>query len=216
MIKAMIFDMDGTLVDSEHLHFKAWNDTLEQYGAPHTSFERYLDYVGTSNENFAVDHIDAHDLGVSCAHIVKEKQQHYLNLLGELTPLEGVVDLINEMSESYRLAIGSSSDFIELEKILSILALRQFFEVVVGGDMVEQKKPDPGVYLKALSLLNLKPAECVAFEDSESGVAAAHEAGLYVIAVPSKLSLHHDFHKADRLLTSLADVDHALLTSLTR
>ena len=80
--------------------------------------------------------------------------------------------------------------------------------------MVEHKKPDPGVYLTALGLLKLCPAECVAFEDSESGVRAARDAGLHVIAVPSELSQNHDFSNAHLVIDSLVQVNEELFGSL--
>jgi beta-phosphoglucomutase-like phosphatase (HAD superfamily) len=135
-------------------------------------------------------------------------------MLPEVTPLEGVFGLITEMSENYRLAVASSSDIIELEEILSVLGVRHFFEVVVGGDMVEAKKPNPGVYLKALELLDLNAHDCLAFEDSQSGVAAAKAAGLSVVAIPSKLSMNHDFSQADLIVDSFEQFNSTNLACL--
>lgn len=214
MIKALIFDMDGTLVDSEKLHFEAWREILIRHGVGKFPFEEFIAYVGTSNEKLAGDYIVSDAIPCSVEELVLEKQKIYLEMIPGIEPLPGVVESIGEFHGKYRLAVASSSHLIELEKILKTIDLRHCFEAVVGGDMVERKKPDPEIYLKTRDLLGLASDECVAFEDSESGLAAAKNGGLFGIAIPNVLSKHHDFSRADQLVERMDMVDDPLLKSL--
>lgn len=207
MIEAMIFDMDGTLVDSETVHFEAWEKTLAIHGVINFPFEDFISYVGTSNEKLADDYIQSGGLEVARDRLVQEKQVIYLDMISGINLLAGVEETIRKYFGKYRLAVASSSDCVELEKILNTMSLRSYFEQVVGGDMVSRKKPDPEIYLKTAGLLNLAPQQCIAFEDSESGLAAAKDAGMFVVAVPNRLSEHHDFSRADLIIDSIDQVD---------
>jgi len=203
MIRAMIFDMDGTLVDSETVHFEAWKKTLASHGATNFPFKDFISYVGASNEKLADDYIQSGGLEVARDRLVQEKQIIYLNMISGIRLLDGVEETIRKYFGKYRLAVASSSDCVEIEKILNTVSLRSSFEQVVGGDMVSRKKPDPEIYLKTARLLSLTPQQCIAFEDSESGLTAAKDAGMFAVAVPNKLSGHHDFSRADLIVDSI-------------
>lgn len=215
MIKALIFDMDGTLVDSEGLHFESWRQTLAARGVTSFPFADFVHYVGTSNEKLAQDYIVSDRLDCSVEELVSEKQDIYLELIPGVKLLPGVRKVIDRFHSVLRLAVASSSARIELHRILEVRGLDSRFELVVGGDMVEQKKPDPEIYLKSSELLGLEPDECVALEDSEPGIAAAKQAGMYGVAIPNSLSIDHDFRQADRVLSRIDELDETVLDSLT-
>lgn len=214
MIRALLFDMDGTLVDSEQLHYRTWGETLRGHGIEDFPFDEFFRYVGVSNEQLAQDYIDSHRLPVTVETLVRQKQRLYLEMIPTIQPIPGVRELIGRMHQRYLLAVASSSDRIELEQILETLELRHHFSEVVGGDMVRHKKPDPEIYLQALTRLRVAPHEAVAFEDSQTGVAAAKDAGIATIAIPSPLQKDGDFSRADRILHGLALVDDQLLVQL--
>jgi len=214
MIRALIFDMDGTLVDSEKLHFAAWRKALARYGVnaiPQSDLNRY---VGVSNEQLADDYISKHRLQVPQATLLKEKQELYLHMIPDIEILPGVRNIIERYHGQYRMAVASSSDRVELDKILATLGLTGHFSQVVGGDMVSRKKPDPEIYLQAMELLKVTPREAVAFEDSEAGIAAAKNAGMYSIAIPSPLLQDGDFSRADTILERIDQADEQLLARL--
>jgi HAD superfamily hydrolase (TIGR01509 family) len=215
MIEALIFDMDGTLVDSEPLHHQAWQQTLADHGGASFSWRQFLAYVGTSNEKVAEDFIAAASLDIEVAELVHRKQARYLHLIPQLTVLPGVRTVLQRFAECCRLAVASSSHLLELQKILNTHELNHYFEVVVGGDMVVKKKPAPDIYLETCRRLGLPPRCCLAFEDSESGVQAAKNAGLPVVAVPSAWSREHDFTRADLVISMIDQVDSAVLDGFT-
>lgn len=202
------------MVDSEILHFQAWKQILKQHGTTSLTEKVYLNYVGTSNEHLAEDFITTELQHLSVKELVLEKQQVYLELIPEITLLPGVRELVSRCHGRYSLSIASSSHLVELEKILTTLELTEYFSSITGGDMVEQKKPAPDIYLQTIQQLALKPAECVAFEDSESGVKAAKEAGIYCIAIPNHYSHNHNFSRADRIVSDFHQVSDSLLADL--
>lgn len=216
MIRALIFDMDGTLVDSEKLHFDAWQKTLYRHGIESFPFSAFVNYIGTSNEQLADDYIKIHGLHVDITSLVREKQRLYLAMIPAIEQLPGVREILTRFHGRLRLAIASSSHTIELHLILETLALSGYFDHVVGGDMVSHKKPDPEIYLHTLELLGCEARECVVFEDSEPGIEAAKAAGMIGIAVPNGSLKGADFSRADKVIPRIDLADDRLLQELTR
>lgn len=214
MIKALVFDMDGTLVDSEPLHYEAWRDTLFNHGVESFPFAEFVDYVGASNEKLARDYIVSDQIDSSLEELVAEKQDIYMGLIPSIKLMPGVEVLLERFQGTLRLAVASSSHCVELDAILTALGYGDHFEIVVGGNMVRRKKPDPEIYRTASSLLGLQPTECVAFEDSEPGVLAAKNAGMQTVAIPTSLSTHHDFGPADEILQRIDQFDGVMLLNM--
>ncbi len=214
MLKALIFDMDGTLVDSERIHCRAWQQALAGHRVEPPDYRRFAAYVGASDEQMALDFIEEYRLDPSVGELVKRKQAAYFEMVPEIELLPGVREMIDRFGGRYRLAVASSSPSAEIVEILTYHKLRDCFEPVVGGDMAAHKKPRPDIYLKALDLLELRADECIAFEDSESGMRSAKGAGLRAVAIPHEMSRAHDFSAADARMQSLAQLDEALLAAL--
>jgi len=210
-IEALVFDMDGTLVDSEHLHYKSWKETLARKNVEKFPYDDFVAYVGASNEQLAEDYVLSERIPVTVDELVHQKQLIYLEMIAGIELLPGVRKTVEQFHGTLRLAVASSSHLIELDRILETLGLSECFEQVVGGDMVRRKKPDPEIYLKTCGLLGLKPSSCVAFEDSETGVVAAKNAGMLTVAIPHGLSRHHDFGDADLVVAQMDEVAGSLL-----
>ncbi len=211
MIRALIFDMDGTLVDSEKLHYDAWEQTLLSNGVESFPFDSFIQYIGTTNEKLAGDYIISHKLNKDVSTLLLEKQNIYMELIPTVEPLPGVKEFVTKHHGRFQLAIASSSNKVELLKILETLQLSEYFEHVVGGDMVSRKKPDPEIYLQVMNLLGCSANECIAFEDSETGLAAAKNAGMFGIVIPNRMVANGDFSRADRVVKEMHQINGKML-----
>lgn len=214
MIQALIFDLDGTLANTEMLHFKAWREALLRNGVREFSLEDFLRFVGTSNEKVANDYIQSDGIKKSQKELITEKQALYMDLIPEVELCTGTREILERFHGEMSLAVASSSHEKEIRAVLEIHDLISYFPVILGGDMVQKRKPDPEIYLKAQALLGKSAAECVAFEDSGPGMNAAKNAGMVAIAVPNEFTREHDFTRADSIVTSFDAVDSALLEGL--
>ena len=215
MIKAFIFDLDGTIVNTELTHYKAWERTLLNNGLAEFTLDTFLKYVGTSNEKVASDYAGTDGCSKSVIELVLEKQAIYLELIPEIQLCSGVREILSRFENQMVMAVASSSHQREVREILELHGLADYFSQVVCGDMVERKKPHPEIYLKTQALLNVPVQECVAFEDSSHGLNAAKNAGMYGVAIPNEFTRDHDFTRADRILLSFAEVTPELVQKMT-
>ncbi len=214
MIKALIFDLDGTLADTESMHHLAWEQTLLNNGVTQFSLETFMNYVGTSNEKVAEDYIESNNIKKSSAELIREKQDLFMDLIPEIKLLPGVREIIVRCHTTFRLAVASSSHLKEILFLLQSQKLNSYFDLVIGGDMVTRKKPDPEIYLKTQQTLEVSPWECIAFEDSEHGLNSAKNAGMYGVAIPNKFTMNHNFSRADMILTSLTEMNDEKINTL--
>ncbi|RIH75503.1 Fructose-1-phosphate phosphatase YqaB [Calidithermus terrae] len=204
-MKALIFDFDGTILDTEQAEYTAWTQTYARYGGELT-LQDYLPWVGTADPVFdPYAHLEAQIGPFDREAFDRERREKLYALLAELQPLPGVLDWLERArSLGLRLAVASSSSARWVLGHLEQHRLHGFFEHVITREHVERTKPDPALFLKAAQALGTAPAECVAVEDSLNGVKAAKAAGMYALAVPNFLTRHLDLSPADRLLPSLA------------
>ncbi len=214
MIKALIFDLDGTLADTESMHHLAWEQTLLNNGVTQFSLKTFMNYVGTSNEKVAQDYIESDNIRKNRAELIREKQIIFMDLIPEIKLLPGVREIIARSHTTFRLAVASSSHKKEIMFLLQSQELDSYFDLVIGGDMVTRKKPDPEIYLKTQQALEVSPQECIAFEDSEHGLNSAKNAGMYGIAIPNKFTKNHNFSRADMILASLTEMDDEKMNTL--
>jgi len=193
MLKAVIFDFDGVITDSEILHFRSFNDILSAHDVRIATEDYYRLYLGLSDRDFFHALIEKGILKleedqVSC--LVKDKKVVYERLAqneGEI--IEGVRPLLDHLAEqAVPMAICSGALLPEIELILEQARLRHHFKTIVSADQVTRSKPDPEGFLLTLQRLNgmvhpIAAAECVVFEDSHWGIEAANRAGMRTIAV---------------------------------
>ena len=210
--QAVIFDLDGVLVDSEPLHHHAANAVLAEDGHPPLSVAEYTRYLGLTDEDMWRDLRTVRDLG--------RPQEHYLSRFDRLvlaqyrrhaTAAPGAVALLDWLTAcGLPLAVASSSRAQWVKTCLHAIGLLPYFDRVVAGDMVARAKPDPEIYLLAARQLRAQPAGCVVFEDSPPGVTAASRAGMYTIAVCTAYTPPGLAQGAHFTVSSLAEVSHAL------
>jgi HAD superfamily hydrolase (TIGR01509 family) len=190
-IEAVVFDMDGVLLDSEPLHHQVVNALLAEEGAE-LALDEYLNYVGTTLEDTWADVIARFGLRRTFEYYRDRYDEEILKVYqtqAELLP--GAAWLIGELEgRGKRLAVASSSRTAWVETCLASVRLRERFEVVVTGDMVAHGKPDPEIYLLAAERLGVSAGGCLAIEDAPKGVESAARAGMLVIAVETPYTAH--------------------------
>ena len=216
MIKAFIFDLDGTLVNTERLHYRAWSQALKQNGVEDISFESFLSFAGTSNENVAAKFINSHSIKKSISELVLEKQTRYMELVPDVTLCDGVYEIINAFKGTVAMAVASSSHRKEIHAILTAYNLKDSFSQIVGGDMVARQKPHPEIYLTTIKLLGIQPHHSIAFEDSTHGLQAAKNAGMHGVAIPNEFTMAQDFSRADVVLNSLREFNENVLQRISQ
>jgi len=206
MIKAVIFDMDGVIVDSEPLHEQADNGVLNEFGKS-MSKEEAIKYVGVSDEVVYSELKKKHKLPLSVEELIKKKFEIDVKLLKEKSePMPHAIELVKQLSRSYKLAVASSSERVKIRIVLSRLKIEQYFSVLVSAEEVAESKPQPGVYLETAKRLGVNPDRCLVIEDSASGIEAAKKAGMTVIAVPNNYTKHQDLSAADKIVNNLEEI----------
>jgi beta-phosphoglucomutase len=186
-IKGLIFDLDGVIVNTEHNHFIAWKRTADSLGVAFTEKDneklKGLSRVDSLKTILSIGNTEISEETFNDYLVSKNK--FYLDSIASITAenmLKGVADLLLRAKEKgILLAVGSSSKNAKF--ILERLNLIDSFHIIVDGNMVQNPKPNPEVFLKGAEAMGFEPAECVVFEDAESGIKAAKDGGFYSIAV---------------------------------
>ncbi len=211
MLRAVVFDFDGLILETEAADFQSWQEVYQLYGAD-LVLATWLPYIGAGQSTIKFDiyaHLEAqigHELNRD--EIRSRRRARYLELVTEQAILPGVEARIAEAQRlNLKLAVASSSSRAWVVGHLTRLGLLSSFSVCACGDEVRYTKPDPEVYLLALERLGgILPSEALALEDSPNGVLAAKRAGLTCIAIPNPLTCHFSFEWADLRLPSLSEL----------
>lgn len=185
-MRAIIFDMDGVLLDSEPLHDRASKRVFEGIrGADHEDIAPDLQtFRGRTEKDFWTHVRDKFGLKEDLPSLVSHKQRTFMDVLGQ-TEVRGfphMEQVIGKLSEKYFIAVASSSSRRVIEAVLDALNVLYLFPVIVSGDDVPRGKPEPDIFLRAADQLGIEPKECVVIEDTVNGVRAGKAAGMRVIA----------------------------------
>jgi len=205
-LKAVLFDHDGTLVDSEPLHLAIWREVAKEFGAE-VSDQQYAELMlGASSSQNAIDIVRLNQLQVEPDVLRQAKVDKTKSFMTRncFPAIEGASDVLTRCAESFSLALVSGSQRFCVEASLRGHDWSDLFSSVVAGTDVENNKPAPDSYLKALAELNVQADEAIAVEDTETGVTAAVAAGLRVIAISNDSNENHDFSAAEAIVENLA------------
>ncbi|PAZ15581.1 hydrolase [Streptomyces sp. SA15] len=201
---AVIFDLDGTLVDSEPNYYEAGRQTLAEHGVPDFTWTDHERYVGIGTQDTVADWKERYGLRAPVEEILAAKNRRYLELARASTraypEMRKFVELL--AGEGVPMAVASGSSPEAIDAILAGTGLGTYLRTVVSADEVAQGKPAPDVFLEAARLLGAAPAHCVVLEDAAPGAAAAHAAGMRCIAIPyvAAQADAHEFATAGLLL----------------
>lgn len=179
---ALIFDLDGTLADTMPAHYIAWRATMEKYGI---SFDEDRFYSLGGRPSDKIVELLAAEQGIALdPHTVAiEKEEAFLLEIGEVTPIEPVVELVYEYRGRIPMAVATGAMRYVADLILGHIGLTDHFNAYVTSEDTERHKPDPDVFLEAARRLNVEPENCRVYEDADLGVEAARRAGMEVVDV---------------------------------
>lgn len=196
-MKAIIFDMDGLMVDSERLYQQAQEEITGHFNKTLPEKAR-LKMMGRKPLESMKIFIEALDIPTDAENLLEMRndimREKYKN---DLVPLPGLNHIIDAFYRKLKLAISTGAQEEFLDIVVDQLEIRNKFDVLQASDEIEQGKPHPEIYLNTCKKLGLNPGECVVLEDSLNGVLAGKRAGCYVIAVPSEYTKQENFDSAD-------------------
>lgn len=208
MKKAVIFDMDGIIIDSEPLWEKAEIMLIGNKGINYDS--SYRGKIVGLNQNDSIRLLkDTFNLKSSIESISEERIEILLDIYKkELTLVPGILDLLHE-AKSYNLKMGlaSGSPMKVIKFVLCKFNIENFFSVIVSADCTEKGKPSPEIYLKAAEILEINPKKCIAIEDSINGVKSVKNAGMFCIAVPHPDLDINKYEQADLIFQKVSQID---------
>jgi beta-phosphoglucomutase len=219
MLEAVIFDMDGVLIDSFRAHFESWRALAREHGLEMTEARFRETFGRTSREivrHFWGNAVESND---EIDRLDRRKEALYRDLVSRDFPvMDGAVELLDDLhGEGIALAIGSSGPPENIDLALDMLGRRALFGAVVTGMQVTRGKPDPQVFELAADRLEVRPSRCVVVEDAPAGVEAAHRAGMKAVALLSTGRTEDDLRTVgpDLTVSSLRAVSVHRLRSLT-
>jgi beta-phosphoglucomutase family hydrolase len=198
---AVIFDMDGVLVDNAHYHERAFAEYFSRYGTTLAP-----EMFGRGNEElmaelFPNESIERHR-ELACG-----KEAYYRQIYEpHIKPVAGLVELLEEIKRNdIPVAVGSSAPIENIDFVLDKLHIRNYFDAVVIAAMVKKAKPAPDIYLKSAELLNVSPESCIVFEDALAGIKAARAAGMKVVGVATSLPAER-LAETDRVINDFTEI----------
>lgn len=212
MIKAVIFDFDGLIIDTESVWFEVFHDIAKQDFQIELNIRDFALAVGTSTDPYY--ELIEKQLGYSIDRLAfgQKAYKEFQNRVASIQPRDGVKEYISYASNNgFKIGLATSSSYQWVLGYLEKFELVSYFDTILTSDMVGTKKPDPKVYLEALKALEALPKEAIAFEDSLNGLKAAVSAGIATVLVPNGLTKYTDFPSDSIKITSMADIELPLL-----
>jgi len=213
MIEAVIFDMDGVLIDSEPLHFE-----VDEMVLKHLQIDKgkhYLErFVGYTNPAMWKIIKEENQLEQSIEGLIELQMRIKLDYLekSNYVAIDGVLELLNKIqAKKIPLAIASSSPRIFIEAVIDKIQIARYFTTWISGEEVPESKPAPDVFLGAAAMLNVQPENCIVIEDSKSGTIAAKSAGMKCIGFQNPNSGNQDLSEADYIFDSFTELHKRLL-----
>ena len=209
MLEAVLFDMDGVIIDTEPFFLRSESMLLKEFGVD-TELEYHFRYQGTTHEYMWETMKNEFNLDAPVGELVERANVIRNRLMEEdgLQPIPGVIPFIARLHEAgVPLAIASSSPLTDIHKAVKALDIEKYFSYLVSGESVAHSKPAPDIFLDAAENLKATPENCVVIEDSRNGVASAHAAGCKCIGFRNLEFPPQDLSLATVIVTDFSDLD---------
>ena len=209
MLKAVIFDMDGVIVNSEPLHRKAYFDMFEEFNL-NVSNRLYESFTGKSTSAICKELCKIFDLSISHEKLMLSKRKHFKTIFDndpEFQMIDGVLSLIkNYFYNNLTLILASSASMTNINRIFKKFDLDKFFKAKISGADLKESKPNPEIFIKAAKLSGFNKSECIVIEDSTNGITASKSAGIYCIGFNSPNSKNQNYDKADLVVSNFNEI----------
>ncbi|NQX78776.1 HAD family phosphatase [Gilvibacter sp.] len=208
--KAVLFDMDGVIIDSEPLHHEAYFKMFEKVGIE-VSDELYESFTGRSTKEISDELVSQFNTAESAEELTRLKRMYFYELFDNspnLQLIDGVRDAMIRFHESgLKLVVASSASMENIKRVFNRFELDQYFVGKISGADLPKSKPHPEIFQKAAQMAGHKPEDCFVIEDATNGIKAAKAAGIYCYAFNSAHSTGQDYRLADSVITSFSEID---------
>lgn len=208
-LKAVLFDMDGVIVDTEPLHRKAYFKMFEEFDID-VSPELYASFAGATTRRVCKILIENFNLKISMEDMFTSKRKHFKDFFysdPNFGLIEGVKDLIEHYYENnIKLVLASSASHTTINMVFDKFKLDEFFIDKISGEDLIASKPHPEIFIKASEIAQEKKENCIVIEDSTNGIKAAHKAGIFCVGYSGGNTLHQDFSLANIVVNNFNDL----------
>jgi len=215
--EAVIFDMDGVLIDSEPIHVGIEKQLFDKLGID-VSETVHRSYMGASNEFMYSDLRSRFKLSESVSELIESDElfrSDYFHRLDTIPANDGLISLLGQIKTAgLKLAVATSSSPEIADLLLNKCGIASFFDAIVTTSEAGKSKPSPDVYLLAAQRIGVSPEDCIVFEDSPNGLSAAKSAGMFCVVIQSDSELIQKLSKADYLIQSFTEMTLTRLTDL--
>ncbi len=217
MLKAVLFDMDGVIVDTEPLHHKAYNNMFTDFKID-VSESMYQSFTGQSTMNICKVLCEHFNLDAHPTELVERKRIHFKDLFfndSSLSLIDGVLDIIKDYhGNGLTLVLASSASMTTINNVFTRFGLDQYFVAKLSGADLKASKPHPEIFIKAAEASGFNGSECIVIEDSTNGIKAAYDAGIYCIGFDSLNSKNQDYTLANKVVSKFTDITYDKVKNL--
>ncbi len=217
MIKAVILDVDGVIIDTEEANATASIQMFRELYNIEVKAQDFVPFIGTGSARYVQGVAEKYGIDIDVKKATKRREENFIKNLDKLRLFPGVKNFIQLIRQAgLKIAIATSSDRSKFQAAFrQVGLLEQQFDIIVTGDEVKHTKPHPEIYLTTAKKLGLKPSTCLVIEDSTTGIEAARKAGAFAVAVTNTFS-KKDFNKADLIVESLEELDIKKIKSIRK
>jgi len=206
--------MDGVVIDSSPVLFQVWNGLFEKLFGLTVSKQEFAAQFGKNGLDFTKYFFDKYNLKMQPEEFYRRQFQNNERFRTDVHLKKGVLDQLKTLKPSYKIALATGAPRESALDTVNTFHIKQYFDFIIGGDEVNEAKPNPEIFLKAAEALNLEPKQCVVVEDAILGIQAAKAANMTCIAVEDDFTKYQDHSMADFKIESMGELNEILLNKL--